>query len=181
MDGTLIEQRLDFVAIRAELGVESSADIIQMLERMPSEDRRVASRRLEELELAAAEQSTLMPGAEDLLARIAAAGLKTALLTRTSLPAMATVLARHDLNFDLAWSRENGPIKPEPQGILRACRELGIEPARTCCVGDYLYDVVAANAAGSFSVLLNAGDAPFAGDARRVIARLSELAGILEI
>ena len=182
MDGTLIEQRLDFAAIRAELGVGSEEGILEALQRRPDADRRAATRRLEEYELAAAEQAALMPGAREMLGHIVAAGLRTALLTRSAQAAMETVLRRHGLAFDLAWSRAAGAIKPEPDGVLAACRQLQIEPARTCCVGDFLHDVRAANAAGAVSVLLDErGDCPFACEADRVIRSLDELGDILEI
>jgi phosphoglycolate phosphatase-like HAD superfamily hydrolase len=74
-----------------------------------------------------------------------------------------------------------GPIKPEPDGILRACERLAVAPARTACVGDFHYDILAANAAGAFSVLfVPSGARPeFADEADRVIARLDELPGVL--
>ena len=123
-----------------------------------------------------------MPGADEILARTRAAGLKAALLTRNAAEAMEIVLGRLGLGFDLAWSREQGPIKPEPDGILRACAELDIRPGRTACVGDFRYDLVAANAAGAFSILYAPDGVPdFAELADHVITDLAELGAILEL
>ncbi len=115
-----------------------------------------------------------------MLGQIAQAGMATALLTRNAKAAMDIILHRFDLKFDLAWSREDGPIKPNPVSILAACKQLGVSPARTICVGDYLYDLQAANAAGCQSVLL-ARDTnwQFAGEAHHVIEGLAELLPIL--
>jgi HAD superfamily hydrolase (TIGR01509 family) len=183
MDGTLIEPLLDFAAIRAELGIPPDRGIVEAIAAMPPRRAAEANRRLLERECSAAREAELMPGAAEALQAVRDAGLKTALLTRNAREAMEIVLGRFEaLRFDLAWSREAGPIKPEPHGVLRACRELGAAPARTACVGDFRYDVLAANAAGAVSVLLARGRPPeFAREADYVIAGLEELKGILGI
>ena len=190
MDGTLIEQMLDFAAIRSELGISPRDGILEAIEQMPEVLAASARRKLLARELAAAGKARLMPGAKRVLDGIARAGIKTALLTRNARQSMELVMEKFGLAFDLAWSREDGPIKPEPDGIIRACNRLGVAPERTCCVGDFSCDVVAANAAGAASVLLapegrsTAGSRPgrqcdFAGEADYVIHHLKELADIL--
>lgn len=181
MDGTVIEPLLDFSAIRGELGMDAGDGILEAIERMPPERRAEAEAALLQRELSAARKARLMPSAEDVLERIRSGGMKTALLTRNCRGAMEIVLQRFPrLRFDLSMSREAGPIKPEPDGILRACRELDIRPQLTACVGDFRYDMVAANAAGAVSVLLAPKRRPdFADLADVVIQDLSELPGVL--
>ncbi len=182
MDGTLIEPLLNFNAIRRDLGIPPDEGILEAIEAMPPRQGQEAADRLLQQELAAARSAALLPGAAQTLTAIQRGGLKTALLTRNAAEAMQLVLKRFELQFDLAWSRENGPIKPEPIGVLAACRELGIQPARTVCVGDYHYDLIAANRAGAVSVLLASGAWPdFAEEADIVINALPELLGILGI
>jgi len=183
MDGTLIEPLLDFSAIRAELEMPPGAGIIEAIEVMPPDRRRHADGLLLERELSAARRAKLMPNAGEIIQRVRKAGLKTAMLTRNAREAMELVLDRFPaLQFDLAWSREQGPIKPEPDGILRACRALGVEPAATACVGDFHYDIIAANAAGAVSILLAPGENPdFAEEADYVIRDLKDLIGLLGI
>jgi len=182
MDGTLIEPLLDFGAIRRDLGIGPDEGILEAIEAMPSRQRQEAADRLLQRELAAARSAALLPGAAQTLSAIRRSGLKTALLTRNAAEAMQIVIERFGLEFDLAWSREKGPIKPEPIGVLAACRELGIQPARTVCVGDYHYDLIAANRAGAVSVLLASGARPdFADEADFVISALPELLPILGI
>ena len=182
MDGTLIEPLLDFSAIRAELGVAPGGGILEAVAAMGPAQRAEANRTLVAHELSAARRARLLDGAEATLAAIDAAGLKTALLTRSAQEAMETVLRRFDLTFDLAWSRRDGPIKPEPDGVLRACRTVGAEPGRTMCVGDFRFDIDAANAAGATSVLLVHGERPdFAELADHVVDSLAELPELLGI
>ena len=180
MDGTLIEQALDFQAIRAELGIPQSEGILEAIAQMPPDLAGRVSQMLLERELEAARNALLLPGARQILRRIEDSEMKTALLTRNAQESMETVIDRFQLRFDLAWSREDAPIKPAPDGILRACSELLVHPERTCCVGDFYYDVVAANAAGTTSVLLlTHGDREFADLADHVITELTQLAEIL--
>ena len=177
MDGTLIEPLLDFGAIRRDLGIDAETGILEGVAAMPPARAARARRRLLRHETTAARRAGLMPGAAETLAAFRRAGVPTALLTRNAAPAMRTILRRFPvLRFDLCWSRENGPIKPEPDGILRACRRLGVEPGRTACVGDFLFDVLAAEAAGAVSVLFAPGGPPdWADRADHVVAALSEL------
>ena len=182
MDGTLVDSRIDFAVVRADLGVPADRPILETLDAWPRDRRQAAYRRLMEHERAAAQTARLCPRALETLAEIRQAGLKVALLTRNARPVMEEVLERFGLRFDLAWSREAGPIKPQPDGILRACRELGVAPANTMCVGDFHYDILAANAAGAVSVLLSSASRPsYAAQARHVIAGLAELPALLGI
>lgn len=182
MDGTLIDSLLDFAAIREHLGIPGDVGILEGIDAMPAKQRETAANWLLEQEIMAVQNASLLPGVHNLLAACKNAGLKTALLTRNAQQAMETVLEKFNLEFDLAWSRENGPIKPEPDGVLRACRDLGIAPQQTACVGDFKYDIIAANAAGATSVLLATRGRPnFADEADHVVASLAELHEILGI
>ena len=182
MDGTLIEQRIDFVSLRAELGVPDGVGIIEALASFGPQRQALADRRLLECELASAAGAELLPDARETVDRIQQAGMKTALLTRNAPEVMELVLERFALRFDLMWARDQGPIKPEPDGVLRACARLGVRPERTLSVGDFHYDVLAANAAGAVSVLLAHGRRDeTATMAAHVIDTLNELTDILEI
>ena len=184
MDGTLVESMLDFRAVRAELGIPPTDGIIEAIDAMEGQRKRRATDQLVAWELAGAKRAELIPGAAETVRRVRAAGLKTALLTRNAKCVMDMILDKFALEFDLAWSRQCAPAnKPLPDGNLAACRELGAAPDRTVCVGDFRYDIVAANAAGSVSVLLaRKDDRPeFADEADFVITELPDLLGILGI
>ena len=183
MDGTLIEPTLDFDWVRAQLDIAPGQDILTAIGGMDAGASRRASDWLNEQELAGIARARAMPHARDVLVACRQAGLKTALLTRNSNAAMEQVLSRLGGElFDVKLSRESGPIKPEPDGVLRCCREMHTRPDRTAAVGDFKYDMVAANAAGALSVLLATGDMPpFADLADHVIRSLNELPALLGI
>jgi HAD superfamily hydrolase (TIGR01509 family) len=187
MDGTLVQPLLDFRAIRADLGVPADEGILEAIEKMSPTRKRAAGERLVKHETSAARRAELMPGAGEIVAAVRAARMKSALLTRNTRQAAEIVLQRHPaLCFDLVVCREDGPIKPEPDGVLQTCRTLGVEPSRTVCVGDFRYDILAANAAGCTSVLLTTlSDRPdfreWCDLADLKIDRLLELTTILEL
>ena len=183
MDGTIIEPILDFAAIRAELGIESHCSVLEAIEAMDEPRRSAAHRWLVGHEVALARRAGLMPSAERVVKALRRAGMKTALLTRNTRPAMQAVLDQHkQLQFDLAWAREDCTIKPHPDGVLKVCDKFSLLPQQVLCVGDFLYDIVAANAAGAVSVLLTPAEKPdFADQADYVIGDLGELIDLLEI
>lgn len=182
MDGTLTQACLDFDAIYAELGIPRDQDILDAMAAMEADRRKCCEDILLRHEMAAASASLLAEGAAEVVNRAKRAGLATALLTRNTRPAMELVMRRFALRFDLAWAREDGPIKPSPDSILKACSELRVEPSRTACVGDWIFDMQAANAAGCVPILLARGrELPFAGMAQHVIHWLHELYDILSI
>jgi len=182
MDGTLTGEYLDFAAIRADLRIPEGVGILEAMEAFDADRRTAAEQLLLDREMAAAHEAPAADGALEVVRQIQQAGLATALLTRNTRPAMETLLSRLGLSFDLAFSREDGPIKPDPASIREACRILQVAPDRTACVGDWLYDIVAANAAGCTSILLRRDrDLDFADQADHVIDTLWELPPILGI
>ena len=182
MDGTLIELMLDFQDIREQLAIRSEDGILEAIAAMPPDQRTQAEDRLVQIERQTAEQARLMPDALETLAAIHSENIKTALLTRNTRASMQTVIEKFDLQFDLAWSREDGPIKPKPDSVLKACAQLGVAPGQTACVGDFKYDILAANAAGALSILIAPGQRPqFADIADHVITKLAELPALLRI
>ena len=182
MDGTLIELMLDFQAIRGHLGIAPDKGILEAIADMPPDRRTEAEDWLAQTERRTAENARLMPGAIETLAKIRSANIKIALLTRNTRESMQTITGKFGLQFDLAWSREDGPIKPKPDSILKACDTLNIAPGQTACVGDFHYDLLAANAAGAVSILLAPNHRPqFADVADHVITKLDQLPALLGI
>lgn len=182
MDGTLTVPYLDFAAIAATLGLPGGAPVLESIAALEPARRHEAERQLLTYEMDAAENAELADGVVEVLTRIRAAGLPTALLTRNTRPAMQMVIDRFDLRFDLAWAREDGPAKPSGDGLRAICRILGAAPDRAVCVGDWVLDVQAAKAAGCVSVLLARGRSlDWAHQANHVIEHLSELIALLDI
>ncbi len=91
----------------------------------------------------------VQPGARELLAEVAAAGLPHALVTSSERRFMDAVLARTGLRFDaLVCAEDVSVTKPDPEPYLLAAKLLGADPARCYALEDSLNGVASAEAAG---------------------------------
>lgn len=93
------------------------------------------------------------PGALDLLAALADAGVPTALVTASPRAVADTVIAALTAlgapGFAVSVTADDTETtKPEPEPYLAACRALGVEPARCVAVEDTPTGVASAEAAG---------------------------------
>ncbi len=181
MDGTLTRPNLDFDRMREEIGV-AAGSLLEVIERMPPEDRRRAERILLVHESAAAANSVLQPGAAEVIDAIRAAGMSVALMTRNTRDSVRVFEQRHGIRFDLVRTREDGVVKPSPQPVHEICAALDGRCADAWVIGDFHYDVLCGAAAGARTVLLLDPEEPrpqWAGEADYVIHRLMDLLPLL--
>ena len=92
------------------------------------------------------------------------------------------VAQKHALEFDAVVGRDEAPVKPDPAGVLLLCREFDVRPEETLVVGDYLFDLLSARAAGAVPVLLDVEKAlcEFAQHADFTVENLGELVHIID-
>jgi len=181
LDGTITLPWFDFDAIREEIGLpRNSGPILESMEKMTAEQRENAERILNYHEQKAMEESSLNVGAEQTLSSLRAAGISIGILTRNRKDNAFAIADKHNLKFDAVVGREDGPVKPDAFGVLELCRRFGVEPAETLLVGDYLFDLLCAKAAGAVPVLLanHHQAAEFAEHADFCIEKIS---GVLDI
>jgi HAD superfamily hydrolase (TIGR01509 family) len=91
----------------------------------------------------------VMEGADQTLKSIT---LPKAVITNspTALARRALSLAKLESHFEtVVGCDEVANSKPAPDGILEACRRLGVKPAETIMIGDSRFDEGAAKAAGT--------------------------------
>jgi HAD superfamily hydrolase (TIGR01509 family) len=155
LDGTITQPYFDFDAIRAEMGLTNNAGpVLEAIKKMTPDRRREAERILDYHEQRAVEQSKLNAGSRETLEKLRQMGLHIGLLTRNRRSNAEAVSHKHGLYFDAIVDRDDGPVKPDAFGVLYLCRRFGIEPHDALVVGDYLFDLLCARAAGAQSVLL---------------------------
>ncbi|MFE7776808.1 HAD family hydrolase [Streptomyces sp. NPDC057445] len=119
----------------------------------------------------------LMPGAERLLAELAAHNIPTALVSASHRRIIDRVLASlgHDRFALTVAGDEVARTKPHPDPYLLAARGLGAEPARCAVVEDTATGVAAAEAAGC-RVVAVPSVAPIApADGRVIVGSLEEV------
>lgn len=181
MDGTLTQDTMNLDLLRADLKLPLGCAILEAIAKMPDEQRTSAETILHDFELQAARESELNHGCLDLLDGLTARGIRTALITRNTRRSVETVLKKHGLSFQVQITREDGIFKPHPEPLWVACKRLGVSPDQTWMVGDWKYDIEAANAAGIKSVWLSHGREirPFAAVPWRTVRDLCDLAQLL--
>lgn len=179
MDGTLTEPYLDFDRIKREMGI-AGQPILEALATMSADDRRAAEVILHRHEEQAALESKLNRGCVELLNRLEAIGVKTALVTRNSRRSVESVFARHGLHFNVCVTREDGKFKPDPAPLHLACARLGVSENSTWMVGDSYHDIDAGIAAGIKTVWISHGRRrEFVSEPWMTVVDLIELAKLI--
>ncbi len=155
LDGTITQPYFDFDIIREEMGLDrNSGPVLESMEKMSPQQRREAEKILHFHEERAVTQSRLNPGAKQTLSALRKAGIHIGILTRNKRSNAMAIARKHGLKFDAVVDREDGPVKPDAFGVLRICQQFEVEPLETLVVGDYLFDILSAKAAGAVAVLL---------------------------
>ncbi len=183
LDGTITEPYFDFDDIREEIGLaRDSGPILESMETMSPQERQRAENILHLHEEQAVTESRLNPGARDTLSKLREAGIHIGILTRNKRSNAFAIARKHNLKFDAVIGREDGPVKPDAFGVLELCRQFGVEPAETLLLGDYLFDLLCAKAAGAVAVLLTNHDqaGEFADHADFCIPNICGILDIIE-
>jgi HAD superfamily hydrolase (TIGR01509 family) len=157
LDGTLTEPVLDFDAIRAEIGIGKGLPILEALEALEGADEAARDRAeliLRRHEREAIARARLAEGCAELLAHLGGLGIPTAILTRNMREVVDTFARMFGFAFHATYTREDGPPKPSPAGVISICGRIGIDPQRTLVVGDYKYDILAGRDAGCRTALV---------------------------
>jgi HAD superfamily hydrolase (TIGR01549 family) len=157
LDGTLTAPLLDFAAIRRELGIPPGQPILEALEDFELARRVNAEEILRRREMEAIEAATLAGGCREVLAFLESRALPVAILTRNIRAAVEHFTSRFGFQFAATFTREDGPAKPAPDGVIALCRSLGVAPSETLVVGDYKFDILAGRAAGCRTALVLPG------------------------
>jgi HAD superfamily hydrolase (TIGR01509 family) len=128
------------------------------------------------LERVEAGRATVLPGARELLAEVAAAGLPAALVTSSLRRFAEAVLASTRLRFAVTVCGEDVPAtKPDPAPYLLAAKLLDVEPARCAALEDSPNGVASATAAGCLVVAVPSFTAIPAAPGRLVVGSLSDV------
>jgi HAD superfamily hydrolase (TIGR01549 family) len=154
MDGTLVDSRLDFDLMRSEMEIPPERPILEAIDDLNLSHADRCRDVLHRHELAGAERATLLPGVRELLAELDHRGMRTAIATRNSRVVTEASLTKFALRVELALTRDDGPVKPDPWPVRHICEQWRLRPAEVVVVGDYRFDVECGRAAGCRTVLL---------------------------
>ena len=157
MDGVVVRQRLDFLAVKQEIFGDTDGFILERMDELPPPERRRAEAILERHETVAALTAEPMDGILPFLAWMEASELKRGLVTRNSRKSVELVLDRLGIGFDAVVTREDAPPKPAPDPVWVACRGMRLRPSEVVFVGDFEFDMLSGRRAGVRTVLLRSG------------------------
>ncbi len=183
LDGTITQPFFDFDAIREEMGLaRDSGPILEQMQNMTPQRRLRAEEILHFHEQQAVAESKLNVGAKKTLAALRQAGIRIGILTRNKRANALAIARKHDIQFDTVVDREDGPVKPDAFGVLKICERFSVKPQETLMVGDYLFDLLCAKAAGAVSVLLANSNkaAQFTEHADFTINGISEVLDVID-
>lgn len=97
----------------------------------------------------------LYPGAADALSALARRGdVVLGIATGKSQRGVRLVLGHHGLieHFITIKTADDAPSKPDPGMVMHAMREAGVDASNTIVVGDTVYDIAMARAAGASAI-----------------------------
>ncbi len=128
-----------------------------------------------------------LPGVRELVAAVERRGLPWAIATSSRKDQVTTSVAALGLEAEptIVDASHVEHAKPEPDLLLLAARDVGVEPARCWYIGDSTWDMVAAVAAGMIPIGVTAGaavdEAALRGaGAAAVVESLNDLAKTLD-
>ncbi|MBU6953617.1 HAD family hydrolase [Hahella sp. HN01] len=154
LDGTLVDSRLDFDAMRRELGFPEGKPILEHLETLDDPDAVARAWAVVEAhEIAGARAATWMPGAKELLMSLRELDIPVAIMTRNMREATRIAIEALGIPVELALTREDCKPKPHPEGLLRIAETWGLACGELIYVGDYIFDLQAARNANMIACL----------------------------
>ncbi len=174
-DGTLAVLNIDFSVMRERifelirnLGVREDAlrerylleiidEVYSMIEQKnilrAKEFYEEAHRVLQDVELEAAEEGRLIPGAEETLHLLRQEGFRIGIITRNCEEAVRKVFPAIDESCDVFISRDSvEKVKPHPEHLHSVLEALKVSGEEAAMVGDHLLDVEAGKRVGMTTI-----------------------------
>lgn len=157
LDGTLVSSSLCFSEIRKQLGCERQQDVLTFIEQLGCEQQRQkANQIVYQHEWQDALGASVIEGAKEMIAWCDQLSIPQAIVTRNNAQAAQQKVDRCQLDIDWVITREQFAAKPDPSALLHISNVWQIKPANILYVGDYVYDIEAAERANMPSLLVNA-------------------------
>jgi HAD superfamily hydrolase (TIGR01509 family) len=178
LDGTLVDSQLDFAAMRQQLGAPEEVGLLEYIADLSSQgDRDQAMAIIHRHEIAGAQAAHWMPGAEQTVHALRQQQIPIAIVTRNSRQAAQLTMERLGMPAMPLKAREDAAPKPDPEALLALASDWLIPPEHCAYVGDFRYDIEAAQRAGMLPVLyVGDGEVPTEYGAEvRVLRQFSSL------
>lgn len=183
-DGTLVDLNIDFDRMRRDveallpqhglslegnehlytlelIGESVKTLVAQEGESAAEAFRRAAHAAIVAVELEAAAQAEIHDRVPELLQDLERRGLKIGIVTRNCRVAVERILGQNTLPHDVLVTRDDvDQVKPHPEHLTTALRELGVPAERALMVGDHPMDIKAGRIIGARTVAVSTGYSP---------------------
>lgn len=153
LDGTLVESSLDFNFLRSQFGLDKGQDLLTHIASLAPAERKQAEELVHKHEIEDAHSAKILPGAARLLAGLQAAAMPVGIITRNCRSAANIKLANNGIDVPFLICREDSKPKPDPEALLNMASHWQLPTHHCWYIGDYLYDLQAANRAGMVAAL----------------------------
>jgi HAD superfamily hydrolase (TIGR01549 family) len=154
-DGVLADTKLDFKPLRQKYFKGEIVPLIEAASELPEPARSEARAEIRRIEMEGAEKAEAVEGAKDLIAWLSAAGKPWAVVSRNCRESILLAAEKCGIALpSVLLSREDPHVKPAPEALALAAQRMGVELTDCVMVGDFVYDMMAANRAGIPAVLV---------------------------
>jgi len=176
LDNTLVSSSLNFDCIRESLGCAKEIDLLDFVDSLPENKKIAANKVLVDYEISDALSASKLAGTDELLALLSNLSIPCAIVTRNCKQAALIKLNNNNIDVPILLTREDHKAKPAPDALLHLAQYWNTPPENLLYVGDYLYDLQAAQNANTMSCLVTYAKAlSYASLANIVVNDLSEL------
>ncbi len=154
-DGVLADTKLDFSPIRAKYFNGERLPLVEAAERLEPATRKALESDLYDLEMEGARGATPVDGSHALLEWLDRSRIPWAVVSRNCRDSIIEAAKKCGIVLPpTVLSRDEGPLKPDPQALWAAAGAIGVEPKQCVMVGDFVYDLYGAKRAGMRAVLV---------------------------
>jgi HAD superfamily hydrolase (TIGR01509 family) len=159
--------------MRRELDAPDDVGLLEYIDALPSARAREAAMDVvHRHEIEGARAASWMPGAEQALHTLHATRTPIAIVTRNNRRAARLTMERLSMPDIPLKAREDAAPKPDPEALLALAAQWRLSPAHCAYIGDFRYDIEAAQRAGMLPVLyLGIEEAPSTHDPRVPVLR----------
>jgi HAD superfamily hydrolase (TIGR01509 family) len=156
LDGTLVDSRLNFEAMRHEIGLPPGTPVLEGVLALPTSAAAPAWEIIERHERIGAQTATVIDGVNELLVELRRREIHVAVVTRNGRTFARETLGRLALPIELVMTRDDAPPKPNPAALFHVLQAWQLAGPSAAMVGDFRFDLEAGRAAGMRTVLYSA-------------------------
>ena len=181
LDNTLVSSSLNFDKIRSDLGCPKDIDLLDFVDTLPQKQKIDAHKLLVKYEMTDAHSATKLAGTDVLLTLLSELEIPCAIVTRNCNQAALLKIQQNSINIPTVLTREDHKAKPAPDALLNVAKKWNTPPENLLYVGDYLYDLQAAQNANTMSCLITYGKKMSYADLATIeVHNLTELSRTIE-